>query len=567
MSYRLSFLLLFFFFFPLLAEEPPTHPNATVRETGIRPDLLYNVLVGEIAAQRKELDLAYTHLLQAAQRASDPVLAEQAARIALKRGQPSEIQQAIETWLRIAPQSMKAHQVAARICLQKGNMPCAEQHLHRLVALASAKGKRSFLQIARLVARIQPAEKRLQLLQSLAAKEPENADLWFTLALVKNQAGQRQDAVVAARRAVQLRAEWQEPRIFLIETLRNLHRTQEAQATLEKFIAENPNDAVLRKFYAQLLVDDEKFSEAREVFAQLAKEQPADGDSLFALGILSLQLEDWAAARKSLTQLYEGGKRSDEAAYYLGRTEEASGNLDQAIQWYYKVRNKQALDARIRIALLEAKQGHLNQAREILHRARDRWRKKAVSLYIVEAELLADQDRNEEALQVYDEALKAHPNDPKLLYARALHGVSMHRLDILEQDLRTLLKIEPNNAEALNALGYTLADQTDRYEEALQLIEKALVLRPDDPAILDSMGWVQYRLGHLTEARKYLEQALADLQDGEIAAHLGEVLWALGEREAARQVWEKARQEEPDHAYLLRVIQRHADHKADAKTP
>ncbi len=561
------FFLLVFFLAPLQADESPEPREAQgAQETGIRPELLYAVLVGEIAAQRQELDLAYSHLLRAAQTAGDPVLAEQAMRIALKRGNAAEMQQAMETWLRIAPQSLKAHQLAAYVCLQQGKIACVQTHLRQLIRLASEKEPGRFLEIARLVATLHPVERRLQLLRALVEEEPESGDLWFALALAENQAGNLQKAVAAARRAVQLRPKWQEPRLFLVETLRSMHRTQEARQTLEQFIAEDPKDSALRKFYAQLLVDEEKFAEAREIFTQLAEEHPEDGGLLFALGVLSLQLEDWTAARRYLTQLYERGQRQDEAAYYLGRAEEASGNLDSAIRWYHRVRNKQALDARIRIALLEAKRGHLNQAREILHRARDRWRRQAVSLYLVEAELLADQGQDREALQVYDEALKAYPNHPKLLYARALHGVSMGRLDILERDLRALLKIEPNNAEALNALGYTLADQTDRYEEALQLIEKALALQPNDPAILDSMGWVQYRLGHLEVAKEYLERALDGLQDGEIAAHLGEVLWALGEREAAWQVWEKARQEAPDHPYLLRVIQRYADRK-EQETP
>jgi tetratricopeptide (TPR) repeat protein len=219
----------------------------------------------------------------------------------------------------------------------------------------------------------------------------------------------------------------------------------------------------------------------------------------------------------------------------------------------------------VRIARVEARHGDLGKAREQMAQLRDLWKEDTALLYMLEAEMLTDLERKQDAMAVYDEALEALPKNLDLRYARALHAAGMQQLDLLERDLRFILDKDPDHADALNALGYTLADQTDRYQEAFSLIERALELKPDDAAVLDSMGWVQFRLGNLDEAERYLRKALSKLQDGEIAAHLGEVLWAKGERDAAWRVWEEALAAQPNHDYLLRVIGRHRFTRSDTQ--
>jgi tetratricopeptide (TPR) repeat protein len=331
----------------------------------------------------------------------------------------------------------------------------------------------------------------------------------------------------------------------------------EARATLERFVKEDPEDAGLRMLYAQLLVDEKEFSRAREVFEQMLESSPEEADVLFALGILSLQLEDLAAGREYFRSLRATGERRNDATYYLGQAEELDGKLDEAVGWYEKVKGEHALDAKVRIARIDGRRGKLDKARDRLQQLRDQWQDDAVLLFMLEAEMLSDLDLNRDAMAVYGQALEAFPDNVDLLYSRALHAAAMKELDVLERDLRMILQKDPKHADALNALGYTLADQTDRYDEALSLIERALELKPEDPAVLDSMGWVQYRLGNLDESLRYLRKALGKVQDGEIAAHLGEVLWARGEREEAWKVWEEALAADPDHEYLLRVIGRY----------
>ncbi len=536
----------------------PATPAAVETPPGLTKTLVYAVLAGQIAAQRGEHLAAFEHLSRAAQLARDEDLAEKAARSALASNQDEAVGRAVALWLEIAPDSLSAHQIAAFVRLQDEDLEGAMYHLRRLVNLTSDEGESGFVQLARLVHKLRPPGQRMELMEQLTAGEPDNADAWFARALVAAGSERQDEAVTAAQRATELRPDWIEPRLFLVQLLKDADRQEEARATLERFVAENPRDQGLQTLYAQFLVDDKELDRAREVFAGMLVESPREPDVLFALGILSLQLEDLSSGRDYFTRLRETEERRDDAAYYLGRVEELDGKFEVASAWYLKVRGEHAQDARIRLARLEAKGGDLDKARERLRLMRDQSRKDAVMLFMVEAELLTEMDRKPEALKVYDAALDAHPDDPELLYARGLHGAAMQRLDVLETDLGRLLELDPDHADALNALGYSLADMTDRYQEALALIQRALALKPDEGAILDSLGWVHYRLGDLELALDYLRQASAKIPDDpEVAAHLGEVLFALGRHDEAWQVWDKGLAKAPEHAYLLKVVGRH----------
>ena len=179
-----------------------------------------------------------------------------------------------------------------------------------------------------------------------------------------------------------------------------------------------------------------------------------------------------------------------------------------------------------------------------------------MQLVMIEAQLLSDRGLEQEVLAFLDEVLVDQPENIDLLYFRAMTGERFDRLDVLEYDLRRILEIDPENADALNALGYTLTDRTDRHEEALLLIEEALALKPDEPAFIDSMGWVQYRLKNYEVAIEYLRRALSLFQNDEVAAHLGEVLWITGEKTEAREVWNKALELAPESEILQDVMRR-----------
>jgi len=548
---------------PDQAQEATVQPPKAVRPSALTAELIYTVLVGQIAAQRGEQEIAFAHLLRGVRLARDPRLAELAANVALALDSATAMRQTADLWLELSPRAIGAHQLAAYARLKANDVPAAMEHLRHIIALAAAEGGDGYGRAAHLVSKLELPDRRLQLMETLTSEEPESADAWFARAIVAAGADRHEAAMDAARRASDLRPGWNLPRIFLVQLFLNHGDRKQARQVLEAFVNESPDDQKLRLFYAQLLIDEREFSHARSLFEQMLRDAPKAPDVLFALGILSLQMDDLEAARDYLVQLHATGERQSDSAYYLGQVEELADNPEAAVSWYRKVAGEHAVNARVRIALMRVNQGQVERARELLQQLRDQWPEEAPMTYLVEGSVLADLDRPDAAMAVYDEALEAFPGDHDLLYARGLHAFSLDRLDRMESDFKAILAEDPDSAETLNALGYSLADRTERFTEARSYIERALALKPDDPAILDSMGWVLFRLGNSEQALEYLRKALALMPDGEIAAHLGEVLWTLGRHDEARSTWEAALGREPDHEYLLRLIGRYNFTRSD----
>ena len=521
-------------------------------------DLLYSILVGEMAARERDYGLAFTQYLRAARLSGDPRLAELAARSAVSLDDPEAGRRATALWIALAPDALKARQLAAYVAVRSGDRDTALLQLRRVVELSDDPGE-GYMAAAQLVTSTEDPKERLALMQALVGEEVDDADAQLALATLAAAADEVDLAFDSARRAAELRPGWSRPPLLIGRLLIDLGRFDEARAEMESSLKTMTLQEAqqLRLVYARLLLDADAQDEALAMFDAVLELEPDQTEALFAAAVLHLQRKDLTEAREYLTRLQSLGKRRNDAAFLLGQLEDEAGDPDQALDWYQQVRGRNAADAQLRIAAIYAAQGKMKQAREILQRLRDQSPEDQPMLFMIEAELLRDQDLDGEALDVYSAALERYPDSGDLLYARALHAVELGQVDVLERDLRHLLISDPDNADALNALGYTLADRTDRLAEAYSFIERALQLRPDEPAILDSMGWVLYRLGKAEQAEPYLRRALEMTFDAEIAAHLGEVLWAMGRRDDARSVWEKAMDEDPKHEYLLRVIGRH----------
>ena len=310
-------------------------------------------------------------------------------------------------------------------------------------------------------------------------------------------------------------------------------------------------------FYARNLVDVKRFDGATKQFEQLLDSEELEHEARYALGLLALQMNKPKKSEQYFSRLLEDEKRITESRYYLAQSYELQNKLLQAIKNYKKViNNKYHFEAELRIALILAKQGELNEARLRLQNISPDSLEKELRVYLTEGEILNNAKQHEAALELYDEALQQLTDNNRLLYARALTAEKLGKLDIAVKDLESIVKREPENAQALNALGYTLVDKTAELERGLALIQKAFLLAPNDPSIHDSMGWAYYRLGQHDEALKYLRRAFEKLKDAEVAAHLGEVLWVAGEHEAAKEIWNTALQQKPDDDLLLNVMQK-----------
>ena len=519
-------------------------------------DMVYAVLVGEVAVQREAHDTAFTHYLRAARLSRDPTMAELAARAALSSGNPQDAVLATTLWAELDPVSSRAKQISAYAQIDAGNREAALTDLADLIDLAADRGH-GYMQAAQMLSRVPEPAERVEMMRQLVADDADNADAQYALAMLAAGADDAQAARAHAERAAALRPGWNEPRVFLVRLLVSEDRRDDAMVVLGDFLAAEPNDLELELLWAQLHIEAEDYDAALGMFDDILARGPGQPDVLFTAAVLALEIEDADRARAYLTQLRQTGARTNDTAYLLGQAEELAGNKALALDWYAKVRGENATNARVRIAGIHADRGEVPQAREILQQLRDQYPADVTTFYLIEGELLRERDLEQQAIAVYSAALDQAPDNPDLLYARAMLAVGMDRVDLLEQDLRRILTADPDHVDALNALGYTLADRTDRFSEAQSLIERALQLRPDEPAILDSMGWVLYRMGNAKDAEPYLRQALEGVFDAEIAAHLGEVLWVLDKQDEARDVWERALAEDPKHEYLLRTMGRH----------
>ncbi len=520
-------------------------------------DIVYSVLAGDIASQRDNYLEAYKHYMHAARLGRHVGLAELASKSALAAQDEEAAKKAVEFWVELAPDHIGALQIAALLKAQEGDIEGAVALLRRVMAIRNAQGGDGYLDVARLLTKINVAELRLGLIRQLTKGEENNPQALFALALVEMGSGNPELAEAAVRRALQLRPDWNEARVLLVRTLAVQNKKQAARATLKQFLHDYPQDTKLRAAYARLLLEQEDLTGARRQFERLLKEDPEDGDTLFALGVLAVHEQRSDAAKAYFRRLYATGEHKNDSAFYLGQILDGEGDDEGALSWYRKVGGSNLLDAQVRIARILAGRGEVSRAQEIIQQLRTQMGKDSIQLDLIEGEILSEIKLYQAAIDVFTRALEEHPGNLELLYARALLAVNIDRIDMLEQDLQRILERDPDHADALNALGYTLADRTERYEDALGYIQRALRLKPDSAAVLDSMGWVHYRMGNHQEALRYLWRAMELMPDSEIAAHLGEVLWQQGERKRARQVWDEALLKDPDSDYLLQVLERY----------
>lgn len=541
---------------PKLVVKKATPVRLDLPDVNLNADLLFTLLSGEIAGYRGELGLAATQYLRAAKQTRDPRVIERAVRVASFAKLYKQGLEAAQLWIEIEPNNEAAQRNLASLLLRNGLKVEALTAYDELIKSAKDKHAR-FIILGKQLLHEKNRQQVLEMMQQLVVRYPKVASAHFLLSSLAEQAGKFVLAESAIRQAIVLKANWTEAQNQLARILHLQGNTLEAIAYLEGVLKNAPDNTAIRLSYARLLVDAKDLDKARNEFERLAVDSPENANILFALGILALQSDNLEHAAKYFGQVKDKGRRGLEANYYLGQISEKTEKYSEAITHYGRVsRGEYAFDSQLRIVRLLAKQGKVELALTTLDNVSIRGEAQLVSMALVKGDLLRDEKRFSDAMKAYDEALVKLPGNSDLLYARALMAERVGRIDILMVDLKTILKTEPDNAHALNALGYTLADRTGKFKEALKYISRALKLLPDDPAIIDSMGWIQYRLGNNNEALKHLTRAYDLNDDAEIAAHLGEVLWALGEKTRASKVWRQGLEQAPDDERLLEVMKR-----------
>lgn len=548
---------------PVPAAEAAAPQAESDKAVSVPPDVMYKVLVAEVALQRGQYNVAIKNYLELGATQHDARMLERATRIAVYAHDIDQALEAAKQWVALEPNNIEAREVVTAFYIRNGQYDEAQHQLEALLEGSAESTDNSFMLIAGLLGRQQDKQAALEVMERLVRARPNDPNALFALSHLAVRAGVLDQAEQAIKRVIELQPDRVDAQIQQARILTMRGKSVEAFSLLEKAVKKSPQDVSLRTAYARLLVDVKQMDKAYQQFKLVDKYTPNQPDILFALGVIALELKQADDAEKyflKLTRLNHGYE--SESSYYLGRmAEEFHKNADEAIDWYSKVdQGEQYLESQIRIAFLLAKKGDVDQARGQLSALTPRAPGQLLRIYLADGQILRDAGRLEEAIEVFTSGLAELPDNTDLLYARAMAADKLGRIDMLEQDLKQILSREPDNVDALNALGYSLADRTQRYDEALKYIQRALDLRPDSYFVLDSMGWVQYRLGHYQDALNYLRRALELSSDSEIAAHLTEVMWVTGDKKGARAVWDKALKVAPGNPFLLDVMNR-LDHK------
>lgn len=523
----------------------------------IDPDVMYMLLAAELAGQRGQYEIALEGYLEAAKRVNDPRLAERAAKIAMYMKDSHKTSEAVSLWLSQDPNNMAARKIAALSALRTGDKPVAIEHIDKLLTIDPAGFENSMLELATVLEKENKVAFLYDVLDELSLRRQNQAVVYFVQSMLAMQMKNADLAKAKIQRALDVQPDWDKAQIFQAQISALSGDLSTASKLLERASVKYPENDKIKRLLAQVLIKAEKYEEAGEVYQGLISANPGDAESQFALALIHLQLSRDNKAEDILKKLLEQPAWRSQASFYLGKIEEKRKNTKKALVWFDEVKDGPfAFDAAISAISLLAKDNQFDEASSRLGSLQNQFPKQKLRLILIQAELYSQQKQYEQAFNLLTDALADMPEQKELLYARALMAERLNKLDILEVDLKKILAQDPNNAEALNALGYTLVEKTDRYAEAEKYLEKAIKLQPDEAVIMDSYGWLQFKLGNTEQALIYLQKAYAKQQAGEIGAHLAEVLWALNRKAEARKIFAKALKDAPEDEDLLDFQQR-----------
>lgn len=541
-----------------VAQAPVPAPEAAYPKLALSNDILFGVLASEIAAQRGAAAASAPTVLALAQRTRDPRLARRAAEFALTANRLDEAIRALKLWQELEPASDNAQYQLIAALLRAGRLSEATPGVQAQLAARPHEAPQVFMHLAGLLSRQPDKAGAYAMMKTLLAPYPSVAEGHFALMITAQEAGD--DAMAQAEMATlaTLAPAWDYPVGWQVERLRQTS-PEAALALLERELARRPQAGLeLRLSYPRLLVMVKRYDAARDAFVQLSNKYPHQPEVAYAIGVLSYELKDYEEAERSLRDaLALGYREPDFVRFTLGQMAEERKLPQEAVNWYEAITSGPQLpQAQSRLAVLEAEDGKLDAALARLERLADMQNTPRPARVLAQAQLARNAEQPDRALAILSAALAKDGNVAEWRYERALLLDDRERVAEAERDLRAYLKLKPKSAQGLNALGYILANRTNRIREARELVSRALKLDPDNPMILDSMGWVEYRSGKLEAALRYLQRAHHLMPDPEIAAHLGEVLWKMGREAEARELWARSLEANPDSDIIRRTQQR-----------
>ena len=526
------------------------------RKTAISPDVLFLLMTAEIAGQRGQYDLALDGYLRASERVKDIDVIKRAAKIALYVRDDAKLKQAVDLWLELEPDSLDARYLVAIAALKSGDQEVAYDNIEFVLLQDANNFDVQAISMIKELPNQQSMDLAHQVFADLSTKYPDNAQLYFVLALMDAQGHKLRPAQNNVNKALEIEPQWKKALLLQAQLYITQGKLAEATEALQQ-LDQLEESVQIKEQIAQLLIQQRRYAEAEEILQELIKDYPENNELQFKLALVYLQTEEEEAARNLLQDLVADPAYKDKAAFYLGSVDGKAKRNADALIWFDSIGSgPYTYDARISAILILMDDQRFQEAGTRLNSLKIKFPEKSLDLALVEAEVYTQQELYQQGFDVLTSALVNAPQNKKILYARALIAEKLGKLQILEDDLKYILEMDPNDANTLNALGYTLADKTTRYEEAQGYLDKAIAIKPHEPIIMDSYGWLLFKLGRLEEAKEYLQRAYDLEPQAEIAGHLIEVLWALQESRQAKKLLRKALAIDPDDTFLLELEER-----------
>lgn len=539
-------------------EAQPLPAPVDIQYGNFDEDILTRVIIAEMAGQRGYNQKALEDYLALARETNDINIIRRASRIAsFIRDVPAAIEMG-NMWLTKEPESEEALRTLAFQMISLGRYREALGHMTQLLAMGA---NIDFRLITNRTSVDTNAglfiDALIEEFEELKTAYPENQTLRIGLAHLYHQNDQIPEAYELISTLSEEMNDNPEVVILEVELLELLGEEERASRRLQQALENNTNHKQLRFQYARKLVDEQRYLDARDQFAIIVEQYPDDFDMLYSLALLSMEINLLSDARQYFQRLVNNAQRLDDSHYYLGFISTQENLDEEAIEHFFNVNGGgNFLQAQRSLTELMIRAGRYAEVKSRLQNIRFRNPDYNIALLSMEANVLMDEGYMEDAGRILNNAVGAFPNNIQLLFLRSVYSQELNDIELMEEDLRKIIQLNPNNPVAYNSLGYYLANSTQRYEEAYELIKRAIELAPDDPAIIDSLGWVQYRLGLYDEARENLGRAYELFPDHEVAAHLGEVLWVMGERSQARSIWRQALENQPDSEYIRSTMER-----------
>ncbi len=533
------------------AAAAPAH-KAELPTQDLTRDILFKLLVGEVAGQRGEIGLAAEAYADLAKTTRDPRVAKRATEAAMYAQNPEMAIRSSRIWMESDPSDEAAAQTHASILVSAGDFDAAQPVLAALLDRQGPRTGPTLLQIGSMLNRSGDRPAALEFARKIAAPYSKLPEANLMVAQMAFNAGEAELALQLGRKSVEQRRDWEPALLFVAQVT-----ASRDPAAATRFLADAskraPRSRAIGLAYARALTGDNRYPAALVEFKRMAKLFPKDGEIGVTVGALASQVGDHATAEQYLRMALESDySEKDNVRLMLGQVEADRGNADAAIHWFEGITPGTAvyMPAQVSIARVLLKRSGMDGAREHLRAIRTDSPLEQVQLIMAEAGLLRETGDDRGAFEVLDAATREYAGIADVWYD---HGMAAERLDMLEvveTSLRRVIELKPDHAHAYNALGFSLADRNVRLLEARGYIEQALQLAPEDPYIIDSLGWVQYRLGELDEAEKTLRRAMSIKEDPEVVAHLAEVLSKRGRSDEARNLIANGLRKNPDNSAL-----------------